>query len=101
MADSAGVDEWLDASVSLHSALFSQEGCPRTEEIRLSLMTASQPYSALNIGALRGRADAERQHTEMVDAVEARDSERLTALFAAHLLGARERLLNSAPNLTD
>ena len=94
-AQAEGTGDWLEANYELHSALYALANRPRTQEICLSLLGASQPYSAINIGRLGGRGRAEAEHEGMIAAIEGRDAPGLAALMVAHLSHARTALTAS------
>lgn len=94
-AQAEGTGDWLEANYELHSALYALANRPRTQEICLSLLGASQPYSAINIGRLGGRGQAEAEHEGMIAAIEGRDAPGLAALMVAHLSHARTALTAS------
>lgn len=92
-ADAEDGIPWLDANYHFHRVLYALADRPRTQALCEQLLTTSQPYSALNVGALGGRAVADAEHAQMVEAVAARDADALADLIATHLRHARQALL--------
>ncbi|MDY3678878.1 MAG: GntR family transcriptional regulator [Actinomyces urogenitalis] len=88
-------NDWLEANYEFHQALYALAERPRTQALCVQLLGASQPYSALNIGTLGGRAKAEAEHRQMIEAIDQRDPARLAELFCQHLRNARDALLVS------
>ena len=87
------VSTWMRHNFEFHSQLLVAAERPITSEILIGLLSASQPYSRENIEMLGGQRQADVEHHEMLDAIEAADVPRLSDVLSTHLTTAKERLL--------
>lgn len=86
-ADVAGGDDvarTLDANRRFHFALFDAPGQPHLLKLIRTLWDATEAYRALYYNTPEDRAAAVHAHDRIVDAVRARDAERLVAELDAH-----------------
>jgi DNA-binding GntR family transcriptional regulator len=88
--------EWMALNYAFHEQLYLLADRPRTASILTSLLSAVQPYSRRNIEDLGGRARADAEHREILDALRRRDPAAFGALLVAHMEGAEERLVPHA-----
>lgn len=92
MRDDTEIDRWMRRNFEFHVRLHASAGRPRTADLLHGLLAAVQPYSQENIDQLGGRTQADTEHRQMVDAIRARDPERLARLFVDHLQSAKTRV---------
>jgi DNA-binding GntR family transcriptional regulator len=83
---------WRELNFDFHCELNGLIERPHTESILRLLLAAVQPYSLENVGLLGGRAQATREHHQMVQALKDEDAELLAALIRQHLEVAMERV---------
>jgi hypothetical protein len=89
------IGPWARANFRFHARLYDVADRPHTKRVLAGLLGLIQPYSLRNVHGLGGRADADREHTAMIAAIDARDPQALRALIHQHLATARDRLLES------
>ncbi len=92
MLSTPDVEQWMRRNFEFHTRLHAAAGRPRTAEILNGLLAAVQPYSQENIDQLGGRAQADLEHREMIEAIRGGDHESLSRLFVDHLLSAKVRV---------
>lgn len=88
----ASPDEWMRANYEFHRSIYRLTGRVRTESILTGLLSAVQPYSQENIEQLGGRAQADAEHEQMIEAIRAGDPLRLGELLVQHQRAAKDRL---------
>lgn len=94
MREQHEMDEWLRSNYLFHDTLYSLSGRRHSATLCRNLLSASQPYSYRNVASPGGREQADYEHEQMLVAIEAGDSPRLTQLFHDHLNNALQRLRN-------
>jgi DNA-binding GntR family transcriptional regulator len=92
MSKASTSEEWLRHNFDFHRAIYQLTGRVRTESILTGLLSAVQPYSEENISQLGGRAQADIEHAQMIDAIRRADAPRLSDLLIQHIRAAKERL---------
>lgn len=90
-------ETWSDAHRNFHSALVAGCDSPCLLEIREMLYGRSERYRRLSVPLARAQRNILQEHQEIVNATLARDTDRATALLAAHLEQTSSILL--APEL--
>lgn len=92
MSTASTSEEWIRHNFEFHRAIYQLNGRARTESILTGLLSAVQPYSEENIAQLGGRAQADIEHVQMIEAIRDRDAGALAALLVQHIRAAKERL---------
>ncbi len=92
MATTADIAVWMRTNFAFHTALYALADRPHTVGILRTLLAAVQPYSFENIELLGGKAQANDEHVQMIDAIRVGDPDRLAALFVTHLQAAKDRV---------
>ena len=86
------------ANRRFHFAIFDASGLPRLSRLLRQLWEATDAYRALYYGSAENRLRVAGEHKDMLDALRARDTERLIALHDQHRdhsVGAVQALLEA------
>jgi DNA-binding GntR family transcriptional regulator len=100
-ADSA--DEWVRHNADFHRTLYGLAQRGELAKLIDSLRTRTEVYVRILVEAGRS-SEAQQDHREIVDALEAGDSEWIAALVRRHLRRTRDRVaavIPSEPTVTD
>ncbi len=89
VADAAA---WGALDVEFHRSIYGLEDRPRFGELIDGLLRRVDRYWLAHGLMLRYRADFEREHRALLDALRARDADAAASLLERHLAGAAERL---------
>lgn len=84
---------WGALDVEFHQTIYFLDDRPRLEEMIAGLLRRVDRYWLAHGLMLKHREAFEREHREMLDALEHRNTERAAALLTAHLAGASEQLV--------
>ena len=82
----------LDANRRFHLALLTAPDQPHTLKLIRLLWDSTETYRAMYYNAAAARADALDAHERILDAVRARDADRLVAELTAHREAALAQL---------
>ena len=77
--------EWIRGNLCFHSTLYRMSEKPLVVEMITQLRNRASLYVNMVARSDESRARAEHEHVEMVDALIARDADRLENLIKAHL----------------
>jgi DNA-binding GntR family transcriptional regulator len=94
-ADGMDRDTWSNLNYTFHRRLNELSGKRHHVRLVIQVLNLVEPYSRIYAHVLRSLADAQREHTEMVDALAARDAERLRGVIENSLRTTRQRLIHS------
>ena len=78
---------WLELNRQFHIEMYRRSGYPRIVRIIEGLWDLVEPYLLLFMRNRAAVENAEHEHREMLDAIEASDAVRLRNLVAKHLMG--------------
>lgn len=92
MEQASSTADWLRLNFSFHQMVYGLADRPHTERILNSVLSSVQPYSVQNVEQLGGRSRSDDAHTQITEAVEQRDADRLAYLFREHLESTRAKL---------
>jgi len=95
VADGMDRDTWSNLNYTFHRRLNELSGKRHHVRLVIQVLNLVEPYSRIYAHVLGSLADAHRQHTEMVDALAARDPERLRDLVESSLRTTRQSLIHS------
>lgn len=87
-------DQWSNLNREFHTYMYAATGRTHTARVVLQFMELIEPYSRMYVHLLGGLKRASGEHDEMLGAIEGRDADALAEHVSAHLVGARDELLD-------
>jgi DNA-binding GntR family transcriptional regulator len=88
-------DKWLDANSEFHARLLSAAHRRHASRFATMLRNQVEPYIRIEIGLTKQVMQAEREHREMYDALQASDATRLRRLCRQHCENTASRLIKA------
>lgn len=95
MENSSDRDTWSSLNYEFHRRMYVVVERPQTMRVILQIMSLVEPYSRIYVHLRRNLDRVSREHAEMVDALAARDAQRLEQSIHDHMIGALEDLLTA------
>ncbi len=96
MDAAADGDAWSDLNYGFHRRLYRIARLPQYASVAERILTQIEPYSRVAVNRLEGRAEAQAEHHEMIDALERRDADALHDVLERHSTRARALLVGYA-----
>lgn len=94
-ADGRDRDTWSNLNYTFHRRLNELSGKRHHVRLVVQVLNLVEPYSRIYAHVLGSLTDAQRQHTDMVEALAARDADRLRSLVEGSVRMTRESLIHS------
>jgi DNA-binding GntR family transcriptional regulator len=88
--------DWSEANFNFHVGLYRASRMPHFERIASQVLNLTETYSRLFVFELGGLHESQMEHTEMLEAMEAKDDVELARLLTKHSSRARQGLIQYA-----
>lgn len=87
---------WSERNYALHLELYRLSGLRHFADTAERVLNLIEPYSRVVVTVLHEQTEAQAEHHQMVEAIEARDADALAGLLRHHSHRARQALLEYA-----
>jgi DNA-binding GntR family transcriptional regulator len=85
---------WSELNYKFHAEMYRLSNRPHTTRIVTQLLTLVQPYSKVAVFALGAQRDVLLEHRRLLQSLEHRDAEALSAAISEHVGNAKDNLIS-------
>lgn len=86
--------QWSQLNYEFHAEMYRLSGRPHTTRIVTQLLTLVQPYSRVAVFGLGSQREVLLEHRRLLQSLEQRDAEALSAAISEHVGNAKDNLIS-------